>query len=233
MRAAGCVVNDIIDRKYDIKVERTKHRPIASGEIGVISAIIFLALLCLIGLSVLVQLPLIAIFIGFGAVPLFIVYPFMKRVTYWPQAFLGITFNIGVLIAYTTAKGEISFSAVTLYLAGIMWTLGYDTIYAMQDISDDRKIGVRSTAVKFGGQIKVFVAAFYGLTLILFAIAVNNETGFGLPSFSVFALGASHFIWQVYRLKPNNPPNWMAIFRSNIYAGLILLACLLTSAAGF
>ena len=232
MRAAGCVINDIADREYDSQVERTRTRPLASGEISLVSALIFLGILLLLGLVILTQLPTFAIIIGLGSVPLFVIYPFMKRITYWPQAFLGLTFNIGVLIAFATIQRDISFSAVILYLAGIMWTLGYDTIYALQDMADDMRIGVKSTAIRFGGQIKIYVAAFYAMTLILFATAVNFQNGFGLPSFSVFILAACHFTWQIRRLKPASPHNWMALFRSNIYAGLILLVCLLLSATG-
>ncbi len=232
MRAAGCVINDIIDRKYDVKVERTKTRPLASGEISVRQALGFLGLLLLLGLVVLLQLPQFAIFIGLASVPLFVTYPFMKRITYWPQAVLGMTFNIGVLVAYAAVTRDVSFAAITLYLAGIFWTLGYDTIYALQDRVDDVQIGVKSTAIRFGERTKIFVTAFYGLMLVLFAIAVSSQSGFGLPSFSVFILATCHFTWQMLRLKPDNPYNCMGLFRSNIYAGFILLICLLLAAAG-
>ena len=226
MRAAGCVINDIVDRNYDAQVERTKTRPIASGEISIKAALAFLIILLLLGLAVLTQLPMLAIFIGFGSVPLFIIYPFMKRITNWPQAFLGVTFNIGVLIAYTTIHRDLSFSALALYFAGIMWTLGYDTIYALQDKSDDIKIGVKSTAIRFGEKTKFFITAFYALTLILFAIAVNFEHGFHILSFATFTLATCHFAWQMHRLNIHNPHNCLLLFRSNIYAGLILFLCL-------
>jgi len=232
MRASGCIINDIADRKYDAQVERTKTRPLASGEISIKSALVFLAILLSLGLIILLQLPMLAVYIGVASVPLFVIYPFTKRLTHWPQLFLGLTFNIGVIIAYSTIQNDISFSAVALYIAGILWTLGYDTIYAHQDKTDDIAIGVKSTAIKFGERSKIFVASFYILMLVIFAIAVNYQNGLHLPSFAVFVLAACHFAWQIRRLDIHNPGRCMALFRSNIYAGLILFLCILLSASG-
>lgn len=232
MRAVGCIVNDIVDREFDAKVERTKLRPIASGEISIAHALVFMALLLIIGLLVLIQLPLFAVFIGLAAVPLFILYPFMKRITYWPQMFLGVTFNIGILIGYATIAHDVHLPAVLLYLGGICWTLGYDTIYAHQDKADDLKIGVKSTALRFGEKSKPVIAVFYVLFMSLLYLVINMQYGLHLMSFTLFGLAVLHFTWQVWRLDINNPGNCMGLFRSNIYVGFIVVLALLLSAAG-
>ncbi len=232
MRGAGCIINDIVDREFDAKVERTKNRPLASGEISLERGIIFLAVLLALGLAILVQLPIISVFIGISSVPLFILYPFMKRVTHWPQFFLGLTFNIGILIGYAAVANSISFSAALLYIGAIFWTLGYDTIYAHQDKQDDVLIGVKSTALKFGERTKHFIAMFYLIFAAIFVIVIGMNFGFGLKSGGVFCLVLLHLAWQVLHLDIHNPRNCMTIFKSNIYVGLLLVAVLLLSATG-
>ncbi len=224
MRAAGCVINDIVDRKFDAKVARTKTRPIASGEISVFSAVVFLVLLLAVGLLVLLQLPMLAVLIGFVSVPLFVLYPFMKRITYWPQFFLGLTFNIGILVAYAAATDAISLNTMILYLGAVCWTLGYDTIYAHQDKADDMRIGVKSTALRFGESTKYYVAIFYALFVVAVACSVS-----GLAGFIFLGLVAEHFAWQVRRLDIDDEALCLRMFRSNIYAGLLVVAALLMS----
>lgn len=157
MRSSGCVINDIVDRKIDAQVERTKSRPLASGEIRVIEALIILFIMLLAGLYLLLLLNKTAIYIALLSSILVAIYPFMKRITFWPQAFLGITFNIGILVAFASVKGHVEPAAILLYLAGIFWTLGYDTIYAHQDKEDDVKAGVKSTALWLGSRTKPYL----------------------------------------------------------------------------
>jgi 4-hydroxybenzoate polyprenyltransferase len=183
MRSAGCVINDIFDRNIDTKVERTKSRPLASKSVSVHDAIILFITLSLIGLCILLSLNLLSIKIGFISFLLLIIYPLTKRVTYWPQFFLAITFNIGVLIGYSAIANSISIEIIFLYVAGIFWTLGYDTIYAHQDIDDDLSIGVKSTAILFGNNTKYWVASFYSLmtlSLCIFGIISSQKLLFFL-----------------------------------------------------
>ena len=149
MRSAGCIFNDVVDKNIDRKVQRTKVRPIASGKISVINALLYLVLLCLIALMILLQFNLLTITLGMGSMILVFVYPFMKRITYWPQLFLGLTFNWGIIIGWTSISNSISIEPVILYLAAIFWTLGYDTIYGLQDMHDDEIVGIKSTSIKF------------------------------------------------------------------------------------
>ena len=223
MRAAGCVINDLWDRDLDKKVARTKTRPLALGTIPPLYALIFLAGLLLLGLIVLLQMNAVTIMLGFLAVPLIVTYPLMKRMTWWPQAFLGLTFNFGALMGWSAVSGSIGFSALCLYGAGIFWTLGYDTIYAHQDKEDDLMAGIKSTALKFGESSKKWVAGFYTLVLVLLSLAfLNAAGGFIWP---VFALAlAGHFIWQIRTWKPANPESALKVFKSNRDVGLIVLA---------
>ena len=167
MRSAGCIFNDIVDRDFDKKVERTKNRPLASGQISVNRSLTYVCLLCLSAFAILMQFNLFTIYLGMFSMIFAFSYPFMKRVTYWPQLFLGLTFNWGIIMAYTAVNGDISINVILLYLSAIFWTLGYDTIYGAQDIKDDEIIGVKSTSIKFKKNIKIFVSTNYFITLIM------------------------------------------------------------------
>jgi len=225
MRGAGCTINDLIDRDLDRQVERTRHRPLAARRVSVREALAFVAAQCLIGLAVLVQLPPFAVAVGFAAVPLVVIYPFMKRVTWWPQAFLGITFNWGVLVGHAAVTGRIEAATLVLYLAGIAWTLGYDTLYAHQDREDDALIGVRSTARLFGTTTPAWVAGFYMVTLALIALA--GWLALKAWPFWVMlpAVGLS-LARQLRGLDLNDPTSCLAAFRANRLTGLLVTAAL-------
>jgi len=173
MRAAGCVVNDIWDRDLDRQVGRTKLRPLAAGDLSVRQALGFLVGLCLVGLGVLVQMNGLTIMLGVLALPLVVAYPLMKRVTWWPQMFLGLVFNFGALMGWSAVTGDLSVAAVLLYVGSLFWTLAYDTIYACQDVEDDALIGVKSTARLFGARVKLYVAGFYGLAVLCWGAVVS------------------------------------------------------------
>lgn len=221
MRGAGCVVNDLWDRDFDRAVERTRLRPLASGAVSVRQALFFLAVLLLTGLGILIQLPLVAILLGILTLPLIVSYPLMKRVTWWPQFFLGITFNFGALMGWAAVTGVVSLPAVLIYIGGICWTLGYDTIYAHQDKDDDALIGVRSTARKFGAASRKWVAGFYAAAFILMALGFLTG-GVGLSGLLLLA-AAAHLAWQVKAWDMNDPASSLKFFKSNRDFGLILL----------
>jgi len=223
MRGAGCAYNDIVDRDFDAKVERTALRPIPAGQITLRQAWAFLVALCLIGLLILLQLNKFAILVGLASLTLVAIYPFMKRVTYWPQAWLGLTFNWGALVGYAAAAGELSPGAFAIYAAGFFWTLGYDTIYAHQDKEDDALIGVKSTALRLGEHTPVWVAGFFAATIALFAVA-GFFAGASPVFFVALAPAAVHFVWQTRALDINAPHNCLRLFKSNRDAGLLLLA---------
>ncbi|GAB4538398.1 MAG: 4-hydroxybenzoate octaprenyltransferase [Parvularculaceae bacterium] len=223
MRGAGCAYNDIVDRNIDASVARTAKRPVASGQISVRSAWIFVIVLSLIGLIILLQFNLFTIFVGAAALALVAAYPFMKRITYWPQAWLGLTFNWGALMGWSAAFGSLSPAAVALYAGGFFWTLGYDTIYAHQDKEDDALAGVKSAALKLGARTKPWLWAFYSAAMVCyFAAAYFAEFG---PAAYVFLAGAGwHFVWQIRNLKIDDPESCLHIFRSNRDLGLIVFA---------
>lgn len=223
MRGAGCVYNDIVDRDFDAKVARTALRPIPAGQVTVRQAVAFMVVLCFIGLAVLVQFNRLAILIGLSALALVAIYPFMKRITYWPQAWLGLTFNWGVLVAYAAAAGTLSATALIAYAACLCWTLGYDTVYALQDSEDDALAGVKSTALKFGETSRQWIAGFYGLTILGFGVA-GFVADYSLFYFLGLAPAAAHFVWQVRRLDMHDGHNCLMIFKSNREAGLLLAA---------
>ncbi len=232
MRGAGCVINDLIDRKLDAKVERTRNRPLASGRLGIPQALAFLALQLLVGLLVLTALNPFAIALAFASVPLIITYPLMKRITWWPQAFLGITFNWGALVGWAAVTGELALPALLLYLAGFFWTLGYDTIYAHQDKADDALIGVRSSARRLGAATQRWLWGFYGLTLLLLA-AAGWQMALG-PAFYLLLLAAgAHFAWQIRTLDIDDPRSCLRRFRSNRDAGLLVCLAILAGKVGF
>jgi 4-hydroxybenzoate polyprenyltransferase len=223
MRGAGCTVNDIADRDFDGRVARTAQRPIPSGAVSVAQAMMFAAALCLIGLAVLVQFN--AFTIGLGAASLVLVglYPFAKRVTDFPQAVLGLTFNWGALVGWAAVTGGLDWPALALYAAGVFWTLGYDTIYAHQDKADDLVIGVRSTALRLGDRTRPWLAAFYGLALVLLA-AAGAHAGLAWPFAVAIVAAAAHFAWQVRTLATALPQDCMRKFRANRTIGWIVLA---------
>ena len=222
MRGAGCAYNDIVDRDFDAEVERTALRPIPAGEITVKQAWGFLAALCFIGLLVLLQFNRFTILLGFSSLALVAAYPFMKRVTYWPQAWLGLTFNWGALVGYAALAGTLSPAALAIYAAGIFWTLGYDTIYAHQDKEDDALIGVKSSALKLGPATKRFLIIFYAGTIAGFT-AAGALIGAGAVYYLALLPAAAHFAWQIRRLDIHDPQNCLAVFKSNRDAGLLLM----------
>src|SRR6201996_3214999 len=226
MRAAGCAWNDILDRDIDAKVARTAARPVASGQISVKQALAFLVLCSLISFAILLTMPPMAIALGVGSLVLVAAYPLMKRITWWPQAWLGLTFNWGALLGYAAATGELALPPVLLYASGLFWTLGYDTIYAIQDMEDDALAGVKSSARRLGANAPQAILGFYGLTGILaFAAAIQAYLG---PLFWPFgALYALHLFNQARKVRIDSPALALSLFKSNRAAGLILFAGLI------
>lgn len=221
MRAAGCAYNDIVDRDFDAKVARTAGRPIPSGQISVKQAWAFVAGCCLVSLVILLTMPPLAIGLGAGSLALVAAYPFMKRITWWPQAWLGLTFNWGALLGYAAATGRLQLPAFLLYASGIFWTLGYDTIYAVQDLEDDALAGVKSSARRLGVHAPKAVLGFYVAAFAL-ALAAAWAAGLGplfLPPAALFGL---HLSRQAARLDVNDPMGALGLFKSNSLAGLLL-----------
>lgn len=226
MRGAGCTLNDIADRDFDAKVARTRSRPIPAGQISVQQAIIFLIALCLAGLLVLIQFNAYTILLGASSLILAAIYPFMKRVTYWPQIFLGLAFNWGALVGWSAIHGKLSWPPILLYAAGILWTLAYDTIYAHQDKEDDQLIGIKSTALKFGDQTMRWLIGFFAASLIVLDLSLWLA-GATLIAHIGVAGAAFHAAWQISQFKADDPANCLTIFRSNRILGLIITAALL------
>jgi 4-hydroxybenzoate polyprenyltransferase len=230
MRGAGCVYNDIVDRDLDAQVARTRDRPIASGRVRVRAAWNWLFALCLVGLLVLVQLRPLAQGIALGSLALVAAYPFMKRITWWPQAWLGLTFNWGALVAYAAVANGIDAPVLLLYAAGIFWTLGYDTIYALQDVDDDALAGIRSSARRLGGGVGTGIAVFYTLSTACLAAALAAAGGAATALAAL--LPAAHLAWQAATIDPRDPARALRLFRSNAVAGaLALVACTIAAAA--
>ena len=262
MRAAGCAFNDIVDRDFDAKVARTAQRPIPSGRISVKQAWAFVVACSLISLTILLTLPTVAILLGVGSLALVAAYPFMKRITWWPQAWLGLTFNWGALMGYAAATGALSFvvwangqwkvvtgdwltfavapgvngeltlAAVLLWVGGVFWTLGYDTLYALQDIEDDAMVGVKSSARRLGKGVRTGVGVFYALAVASVLLA-GALAGLGLFFFLACGVYAGHLAWQVRTLKPADGALALKLFKSNREAGLILLAAIALGALTF
>ncbi len=226
MRSAGCVVNDMLDRDFDAKVARTATRPIPSGELSLLQAGLFLLPLLSVSLIILLQMNVLTILLGCASLLLVFAYPLMKRITYWPQAWLGLTFNWGALLGWTAVTGSFGWPSLLLYIGGIAWTLGYDTIYGHQDKEDDALIGVKSTALRLGSTTKRWLLAFYGLTLLLFGLA-GQAAGLLWPFWLGLATVALHFLWQVLDLKMDVPGDCLAKFKSNRFVGWLLLAGIL------
>jgi 4-hydroxybenzoate polyprenyltransferase len=226
MRSAGCIYNDIIDRDIDAKVARTQGRPLASGQISLVSAIVFAFALCLVGLAVLVQFNAFAIALGFGSLGIVLIYPLMKRVTFWPQAVLGLAFSWGALMGWAAVFGSLALAPVILYVASVCWTIGYDTIYAHQDKEDDAVIGLKSTALRFGKYTAFWLSLFYGITLGGLAFS-GWIVGAGTWFFAGLAVAAAHLIWQVATLDVDDPQNCLDRFRSNNAFGAIVFAAMI------
>jgi 4-hydroxybenzoate polyprenyltransferase len=228
MRGAGCTYNDIVDRKIDAAVARTRGRPIPSGAVSVTAACVFLAAQCAIGLTVLLQLNRYSMALGASSLALVAAYPFMKRITWWPQAWLGITFNWGALLGFTALAGHLSWSAVFLYAGCIFWTLGYDTIYAHQDKEDDALIGVKSTARLFGEKSKFWILGFYVFAMTFFVISIRAA---GLQAWSVALLlpAAAHLLWQSRALDIGAPEKCLTLFRANRDTGLLIAGALIAA----
>jgi len=230
MRGAGCTWNDIVDRDLDSQVERTRSRPIPSGQVTVASAAAFLVLQALVGLAVLLQFNRFTIYVGFASLAVVAIYPFMKRITYWPQIVLGLAFSWGALMGWPATFARLDLPALLLYAGAISWVIGYDTIYAHQDREDDALIGIKSTALLFRERTKPMLALFYALAVALIALA-GWSAGAGL----LFALGllafAAHLAWQIARLDVDDPIDCLVVFKSNRDAGLILFAGLVLDAA--
>ncbi len=223
MRSAGCIVNDILDRKFDAKVFRTKNRPIASGKISIKIAIFYATILCFLALLILLNFNFITILLALGSMPLAFTYPLMKRYTYWPQLFLGITFNYGLILGWTSVKGQIDLMPILFYCGAIFWTLGYDTIYGYQDIKDDEIIGLKSTSIKFKKKPQIFLLTCYlVLYLIIVLIGNLNELNFMYYIF-ILIIGYHLFYHQLVRVNLNNSLSCLKCFKSNNFLGLIIL----------
>jgi 4-hydroxybenzoate polyprenyltransferase len=229
MRGAGCTWNDLVDRDLDGMVERTRSRPIPSGQVTVAQATAFMVAQALVGFLVLVQFNRFTVFVGLTSLLVVVIYPFMKRVTYWPQIFLGLAFSWGALMGWPAVFGRLDAPALVLYAGAISWVIGYDTIYAHQDRQDDLLIGIKSTALLFGDNTRPMLAGFYAGAVVLIAIA-GLMAGGGL----IFLLGliafAAHLTWQVMRLDINDSAHCLKLFKSNRDAGLILFAAMLLEA---
>ena len=227
MRSAGCIINDIVDKDYDKKVKRTKKRPIASGKISVIHSFVYVLLLCFLAFLVLINFNFLTILLGMSSMILAFAYPFMKRITYWPQLFLGITFNWGIIMAWTAINNSISTEIIILYISAIFWTLGYDTIYGAQDMSDDEIIGLKSTSIKFKKNIKVFVSISYLITASLILLLFGGKIGFNF--FTILLVGfLLSLIYQIKKFDYMKPKLCLNIFKFNNFSGLIFFGALLT-----
>ena len=221
MRSAGCIVNDIIDKNIDKKVQRTKNRPLACNLISVKLALIYKAILCILAFFILIQFNTLTIVLGLTSMILAFSYPLLKRITYWPQLFLGLTFNWGIIMAWTAVTNNISLEIIILYISAIFWTLGYDTIYGAQDLVDDEIIGIKSTSVKFKNNIKLFVSFCYFVSAVLVGFLFYNK--FDLNNSSLLAMFyILSLIYQVMKFKKDKPSEYLKIFKINNFSGLFL-----------
>ena len=222
MRSAGCIVNDILDKEFDAKVSRTKNRPIASRKVTIKLAIIYSLSLCFLALLVLLNFNMITIFLALASMPLAFTYPLMKRFTYWPQLFLGITFNYGLLLGWTSITAQVDLVPIIFYLGAIFWTLGYDTIYGYQDIKDDEIIGLKSTSIKFRDNPKKFLFTCYILSITFFILA-GQYMNFDYKYLLLLIIPAIHlFFFQIKLLDFKNPKSCLKTFKSNNFFGLII-----------
>jgi 4-hydroxybenzoate polyprenyltransferase len=226
MRSAGCIFNDIVDKDFDNKVQRTKKRPIASGKITVKQSLFYVFILCFLAFLILIQFNNLTIMLGMGSMILAFAYPFMKRITYWPQLFLGLTFNWGLIMAWTSITNELNVEIVILYISAIFWTLGYDTIYGTQDLVDDEIIGNKSTSIKFKDKLKLFVGTCYAINIILITYLFYVTGNFKYSIFFIFM----YFLTLMYQLKifsKDNPKKCLDAFKLNNFSGLILFASII------
>ena len=222
MRSAGCIVNDILDKEFDKKVVRTKNRPIASDKISIKLAIFYVLILCFFALLVLLNFNTYTIILALGSMPLAFTYPLMKRFTYWPQLFLGITFNYGLILGWTAIQNEIDLLPVLFYLGAIFWTLGYDTIYGFQDIKDDEIIGLKSASIKFKDNAKSFIFLCY-LILCISILVIGYLINSNLFFYIFMVLPISHlYFYQIKKFDPKNPIECLKIFKSNNLLGLLV-----------
>src|SRR5438270_2422160 len=229
MRGAGCTWNDITDRDLDARVERTRSRPIPAGQVSVPQALAFLVVQALIGLAVLLQFNRFAVMTGIASLIIVVIYPFMKRITWWPQVVLGLAFSWGALMGFAVTLGRIDAAALALYAGSIAWVIGYDTIYAHQDAEDDALIGIKSTARLFGKRTRQALVVFYALAVILIGVALTLA-GVLWPAWVGLAAFAAHLGWQIARLDVGVPALCLRVFKSNRDAGLLLFAGLLVDA---
>ena len=221
MRSAGCIVNDIVDKDFDKKVKRTKTRPIAAGKISIKRSLFYVLILCGLAFIILLQFNFLTILLGMGSMIFAFTYPFMKRITHWPQLFLGITFNWGVIMSWAAINNSISPEIIILYISAIFWTLGYDTIYGAQDMSDDEIIGLKSTSIKFKKNIKLFVCFSYLVTTIMILFTFNAFLIKNIFSFLLLSFILS-LVYQLIKFKKDQPKNYLKIFKFNNYTGLLL-----------
>ena len=222
MRSAGCIVNDVLDKEFDAKVFRTKNRPIASGKVSIKLGILYSILLCFLALLVLLNFNLFTIILALGSMPLAFTYPLMKRFTYWPQLFLGITFNYGLILGWTAVNGKLEIIPILFYIGAIFWTLGYDTIYGYQDIKDDEIIGLKSTSIKFKGKAKEFLFVCYAFVIIFFIVG-GFKMNFHFSYYIFILIPLIHlFLYQIKKFDLNNPSSCLNAFKSNNLFGLII-----------
>ncbi len=227
MRSAGCIVNDILDRKYDKEVSRTKDRPIASGKISVKVGVFYALILCSLAFLVLINFNNLTIFLALASMPLAFTYPLMKRFTYWPQLFLGITFNYGLLLGWASISEKLDIIPLIFYIGAIFWTLGYDTIYGFQDIKDDEIIGVKSTSIKFKGSAKIFLILCY-LLLTASLLIGGFLMSFNQLYFLFIIIPITHlFFYQIKNFDTQNPSSCLKVFKSNNYLGIIVFCNIL------
>ena len=225
MRSAGCIVNDIADKNFDKEVERTKNRPIASGKVSIKLASSYALILCAIAFLVLINFNYFTILMALISMPLAFTYPLMKRITYWPQLFLGLTFNWGIIMAWTAVNNNVSYEIITLYISAIFWTLGYDTIYGAQDMIDDEIIGVKSTSIKFKKNIKFFVSTSYLLTSLILIYLFQDMLG--LNAFTILLIFfILSLIYQVKKFNKYRAEDCLNAFKFNNISGLVLFLCI-------
>ena len=229
MRSAGCIVNDILDKEFDKKVSRTKDRPIASGKISVKLGIVYTLILCFCALLILLNFNSITIILAIGSMPLAFTYPLMKRFTYWPQLFLGITFNFGLLLGWTSINESLNILPILFYTGAIFWTLGYDTIYGFQDIKDDEIIGLKSTSIKFKKKPFIFLLTCYVILFsMIIALGILENFNIFYYAFSLI-IGYHLFLYQLKSVDLNNPMNCLKIFKSNNFLGFLVFVQILIS----
>ena len=223
MRSAGCIVNDILDKNFDKKVSRTKNRPIASKKVSIKLGLIYVFFLCFLALLVLVNFNTLTIILALSSMPLAFTYPLMKRYTYWPQLFLGITFNYGLILGWTCIQNQLSFMPIIFYIGAIFWTLGFDTIYGYQDIKDDEIIGIKSTSIKFKKNPKLFLLLCYSLFIVsLFTLGILMSFSYIFYFFMLLSI-AHLFFYQLYNFNFQNPKSCLKVFKSNNFLGFMIL----------